>query len=237
MMAITVTVNYSSPSSQDPAGLSGFGGAGSIWQQNDTGLWWSRNSANTGWILIGSGDQTAFGLFSLSGGVSSGAVSGNSNIMTADGNTPFAAPPTITSRSSLMATMTDLYNVQQAVATLVMESVENALAGVATTGIRANMAFQWGQAAASAGSVGTPIALTAALSPFNYVNGTPVQTSELRVMAGPSNLTFYNNGTGDGFVLTANNNTGTSWISEYTFSSTVQNAGLEYFMIAIRSGS
>jgi hypothetical protein len=233
-MAITIAYNYVSPSSQDPAGLTGFGGAGSIWAQSDTSLYFSRNSGNTNWILIGSGEQTSFGLFSLGGGTVSGAISGANGIMTADGNTPFQVPPTITSKSSAMATMLDLYNFQQAIYGLITETVENSLASVITPSIRSNMAFNYGPAG-PAGSPGIPIILAA--TNFSYSNGVPVQTSECIAFATQNAWISPQNGNATGMTFQVQNAVGMSWISESFHGVTPVAAGLQFMMIAIRAGA
>ena len=138
-MSITNGLIYTSPSSQDPSGQPGFNGAGNIWAQNDTGVWYIRNSTNTGWTIVGSGDQTSFGLYPLSGGAGSGAITGNTGLMTADGNTPFAIPPTVTNRNSPIATLADLASLQTNLQTLINESVAQSVSGIVTPGINSSI--------------------------------------------------------------------------------------------------
>ena len=174
-MSITNGLIYVSPSSQDPSGQSGFNGAGNFWAQTDTGNWYVRNSSNTGWTIVGSGDQTSFGLYPLSGGAGSGAITGNTGLMTADGNTPFAIPPTVTNRNSQIATLADLASLQTNLQTLINESVAQSVAGIVTPGINASIVIV-------NGTLGPGATYTTILQlPFAglvYPDGTAVQLAD-----------------------------------------------------------
>ena len=194
-MSITTGSIYTSPSSQDPSGQPGFTGAGNFWMQTDTGIWQVRNSANTGWTLIGSGDQQTFGMVPLSGAALSGAITGATNLMTADGNTPFATPPTVTSRSSLMATMADLTTLQTNLNTLVINTANQAVASIVVPGIRANTSTQMGVIAAGV-SWNTNLSLPYAS--MTYPDGTAVGAADCIGFATPNNIP----NTGSGYTIT-----------------------------------
>jgi hypothetical protein len=184
-MSITNALIYSSPSSQDPSGQPGFSGAGNIWAQNDTGVWYIRNSTNTGWTIVGSGDQTSFGLYPLSGGAGSGAITGNTGLMTADGNTPFAIPPTVTNRNSPIATLADLASLQTNLQTLINESVAQSVSGIVTPGINSSIVIINGTLGPAA------TYLTILQLPFSglvYPDGTSVQLADCHGFASTNTL-------------------------------------------------
>lgn len=245
-MTITIAPFYSSPSSQDPSGLSGFTGAGSIWAHTDDGLWLSRDSGNTHWNIIGSGDQGAFGLYPLTGGSTSGAVSGANGIMTADGNTPFAVPPTITSKSSVMATMVDLYNLQQAVGTLVAESVQNAIASIVVPGIRSNMAIAVFQYTANQSSPSNVVTIQptsqgigANIANFNLVYPDNSQVSASDCIGYATQAAYYT-ANGGNLVQTQfihSGAAGMAWQSYSYNAATPVNAGFTFMIIAIKKGA
>ena len=243
-MTITVAQFYSGPSSQDPSALSGFGGPGSIWAHSDDGLWLTRNSGNTGWNIIGSGDQTAFGLFPLSGGGTSGAVSGLNGIMTADGNTPFAVPPTITSKASVMATMLDLYNLQQAVNSLVSEAVGNALASIVVPGIRSNMVFGYFTFGGTQSPYNFNVPIVAGAGSANvagfsltYPDGTAVATGDCVAYATQSLATSTNSGSAPELIFTAQSSIGMAWSSISWNGASPSPAGFTFMIIAMKKNA
>jgi len=241
-MSITASPIYSSPSSQDPSGVSGFAGAGSIWAHTDDGIWLTRNSGNTCWNIIGSGDQVGFGLYPLTGGSTSGAVSGMNGIITADGNTPFAVPPTITSKSSLMATMLDLYNLQQAISTLVVETVSNALASVVAPGIRSNMAFGYFAFAGTQSPVTATVPIISQGSGSNvagfnltYPDGSTVGTADCVAFATQAYTLMISGGTNVSANFMVQSPAGMAWTS-YSSLATVP-TGFTFMIIAIKKGA
>ena len=227
-MAITTANIYVSPSSQDPSGVGGFTGAGSLWSQTDTGVWLVRNSTNTAWVPIGSGDQQSFGLMPASGGAMSGAVSGTTNLMTADGNTPFAIPPTITSKSSLLASLADLSTLQNTILTLINEIVTQAVAGVSIPSLYTSLSF-------ATTSVGGPITPTPSYNttmslPWQtmiYGDGTSVQQSECH---GFACINAYPGGNGVTYLLPQDSQ-GLSWQC-YQATTAVP---FNYFIVAVKS--
>jgi hypothetical protein len=240
-MTITVAKMYSSPSSQDPSALSGFGGPGSIWAHTDDGIWLARNSGNTGWNIVGSGDQAAFGLFPLSGGGTSGAVSGLNGIMTADGNTPFAVPPTITSKSSVMATMLDLYNLQQALNSLVSEAVGNALASIVVPGIRSNLAFGYFNFGGTQSPYNLNVPIVAGAGSANvagftlsYPDGTAVGTADCVAYAVQSSYPSPNGGAATETLFTVQSPVGMAWSSSIWVSTNPYAAGFTFMIIAMK---
>jgi hypothetical protein len=201
-----------------------------MWVQTDTGLWLVRNSANSLWNQIGSGDQPNFGLMPLSGGAMSGAVTGSSNMMTADGATPFAIPPNVTSRSSLVATLADLSALQNNLATLINETVAQAIAGIATPGVNSSTSF----ALTSVGQPLTPSPYNATVQlPYQgmtYPNGTAVQLSECHGFASVNTDTggIYT------FQLLPQDSQGMSWKSYNSNNAAVP---FNYFILAISATS
>jgi hypothetical protein len=244
---------YNSPSYQDPAGSIGFNGAGNLWQQSDTGIWLSRNKANTGWNAWGSGDQAMFGLMPLTGGPVSGAISGASGLMTADGNTPFAKPPTITNypngtaNGTLMATLEDLYNFQNALSTIVYQAVSQAIAGIVNPGIRSNIAIGVGTIN-PAKTYLTALQITP--SGLKYPDGTAVSKADCygfatsNIISTPGayeNFNLYNVDTWTGTVSNppAQAVSKGIWWQSYTLigGSVDWAAGISYIIIALRPGS
>ena len=232
-MSITTANIYTSPSSQDPSGVGGFTGAGNIWVQSDTGVWLSRNSTNTAWVPIGSGDQQSFGLMPLSGGAMSGAVTGSSNMMTADGSTPFALPPNVTSRNSLMATLADLTALQNNLSALISETVSQAVASIPVPGVNSNISL----AVTQLGGQLTPSPYNATVTlPYQgmvYANGTSVQLSECHGFA--SSSAQASGAVGSAVYLIPQDTRGMSWQS-YSASPNVAVA-FNYLIIAISTTS
>lgn len=227
-MAITTANIYVSPSSQDPSGTGGFTGAGSLWSQSDTGIWLVRNSTSTGWVTIGSGDQPSFGLMPASGGAMSGSVSGTTNLMTADGNTPFAIPPTITSKSSLLASMLDLSNLQTTMTTLIQQIVTQAIAGIYIPSINTSLSFATTRV--SGQITPTPAYNTTMTLPWQtmvYGDGTSVQQSECH---GFACVEAFPGGNGVTYLVPQDSQ-GLSW---QCYQSTTA-VPFNYFIIAVKS--
>ena len=230
-MSISNGLLYSSPSSQDPSGQQGFSGAGNVWAQNDTGVWYVRNSTNTGWVLIGSGDQSSFGLYPLSGVSGSGAITGNTGLMTADGNTPFAVPPTITSKTSVIATLADLASLQTNFQTLINESVAQSVSGIVTPGINSSIII-------ISGTLGPGATYSTVLSlPFSglvYPDGTSVQLADCHGFA--SSNTQNPAGQADIVYLIPQDTRGMSWQCYCHQSGGNTPGSINYQIIAIKSG-
>lgn len=228
-MSITNGLIYISPSSQDPSGQPGFNGAGNFWSQTDTGNWYVRNSSNTGWTIVGSGDQTSFGLYPLSGGAGSGAITGNTGLMTADGNTPFATAPTVTNRNSQIATLADLASLQTNLQTLINESVSQSVAGIVTPGINASIVIvngTLGPAATYAGILQLPF------SGLVYPDGTAVQSGDCHGFASTNSIV--SSGI-DSIFLIPQDTRGMSWQSYATnLTPTLFPVSLNYQIIAIK---
>ena len=205
-MSITTASVYSSPSSQDPSGQGGFTGAGNLWAQTDTGLWFVRNSANTNWTLIGSGDQASFGLYSLAGGAGSGAITGDTGLMTADGSTPFAISPTVTNRNSPIATLADLATMQSNLQTLINETVAQSIAGIPVPGVNSSIII-------SSGTIGPGATYNTTLSlPYQglvYPDGTAVALADCYGFA--SHNTVYLPGTNNNVYLLPQDSRGMTW--------------------------
>lgn len=144
-MSITNGGNYVGPSTTDPAGVTGFLGAGSTWLQTDTYNLYVRDVLNASWVLIGITNTQNLGLVPKSGASLTGALTGATGLMGVDGNTPFSAAPVVTGQnSSNLATLNDLANLQSNIYGLVTTTVQQAMASLPTAGISANMAFSQG---------------------------------------------------------------------------------------------
>ena len=225
-MSITNGLIYQSPSSQDPSGQGGFNGAGNIWMQTDTGNWYVRNSTNSGWTLVGSGDQTSFGLFPLSGGAGSGAITGLTGLMTSDGNTPFAVPPTVTNKSSVLATLYDLSLVQTNLQALINETAAQYISGISAPGVNSNITIY--QGVIGPGALYTTV-LSLPYSGWTYADGTAVQLSDCHGIASVNLMTFT---AGDALWLTPQDTQGMSW---QCYSGATKIPGsINYTIIAIR---
>ena len=232
-MSITNALIYSSPSSQDPSGQPGFSGAGNIWAQNDTGVWYIRNSTNTGWTILGSGDQTSFGLYPLSGGAGSGAITGNTGLMTADGNTPFAIPPTVTNRSSVIATLADLASLQTNLQTLITEIVSQSISSIQTPGVKSSIASFTGTVNPGATYL---TVLTLPLAGLVYPDGSAVAQADCFGFASIGNATFSIAGSVTLF-LQPQDTRGMSWICYSSDGGGNHPAGIVYQIIAIKPTS
>jgi len=239
-MSITNGAIWTSPSSQDPSGQGGFTGAGNIWAQNDTGNWYVRNMANTAWTLLGSGDQQSFGLMPLSGGAMSGALTGSTGLMTADGSTPFAVPPTVTSKSSVIASMADLTALQNNIVTLINQTVAQSLSSLPSFGIRSNMAFSYGTVT-STQVTSTPVILNLPYSGMTYPDGTAVALADCfgfasiqNVMTGTSASAYQTALIPQG-TTTNNFYNGMQWVCfNFISPSTYSGGTLNYLIIAIK---
>jgi len=209
-MSITNANIYTSPSSQDPSGVGGFTGAGNIWAQSDTGIWLTRNSTNTAWVPIGSGDQQSFGLMPLSGGAMSGALTGNSSMMTADGSTPFAVPPNVTSRNSLMATLADLSALQNNLSALISETVSQAVAGIPVPGVNSNISIAVTQLNGQLTPSPYNAWVTLPYQSMVYSNGVSVRLAECHGFASPGTIPTSG---GPIYYLTPQDSRGMTWQS------------------------
>jgi len=209
-MSITNANIYTSPSSQDPSGVGGFTGAGNIWAQSDTGIWLTRNSTNTAWVPIGSGDQQSFGLMPLSGGAMSGALTGNSSMMTADGSTPFAVPPNVTSRNSLMATLADLSALQNNLSALISETVSQAVAGIPVPGVNSNISIAVTQLDGQLTPSPYNAWVTLPYQSMVYSNGVSVRLAECHGFASPGTIPTSG---GPIYYLTPQDSRGMTWQS------------------------
>jgi len=228
-MSITNGLIYVSPSSQDPQGQPGFNGSGNIWAQIDTGNWYIRNSTNTGWTIMGSGDQTSLGLYALSGGAGSGAITGNTGLMEADGSTPFAISPTVTNRNSTIATLADLSIVQSNIQTLINESVAQSISGISTPSITSSILIVSGTLGPAA------TYLTIMQLPFSglvYPDGTSVQLADCHGFAS------MDTGSGSFEINTMNiipqDARGMSWQCYTDYSTGHAPASMNYQIIAIK---
>ena len=230
-MSITTANIYTSPSSQDPSGVGGFTGPGNIWVQSDTGVWLSRNSTNTAWVSIGSGDQQSFGLMPLSGGAMSGAVTGSSNMMTADGSTPFALPPNVTSRNSLMATLADLTALQNNLSALISETVSQAVASIPVPGVNSSLSITVTQLNGQITPSPYNATVTLPYQGMVYANGTSVQLSECHGFASHGALQA---GAFNFFLLPGSDGRGMTWQS---YNSASQAIPFNYIIIAISATS
>lgn len=144
-MAITLGAIYASTSAEDPSGQVGFAGKGSLWLQTDTYNVYVRDVLNTSWVLLGITNTQNLGLVPKSGAALTGALTGATGLMQADGTVPFTSAPTVTSaNSSNVATLNDLANLQSNIYSLVTATVQQAMAALPTAGINANMAFASG---------------------------------------------------------------------------------------------
>lgn len=236
-MSFTYGAIWTSLSSQDPSGQGGFTGAGNIWVQTDTGLWFVRNSSNTGWTAIGSGDQSAFGLVPLSGAALSGAITGATNLMTADGATPFAVPPTITSKSSVAASLYDLSQVQANLQLLITETVAQQVSSIPVPGLRSNMAFKEGQILIDTTiSANYAQVLSLPFAGMVYPDGTAVAQGDCYGIASQAlNNWISNNGDALTLTLTPADTRGMSWQCWCTRVGTANWPGnINYQIIAIK---
>jgi hypothetical protein len=148
--------------------------------------------------------------------------------MTADGNTPFAIPPTITSKSSLLASLADLSALQTTITNLIQQIVTQSVAGISIPSIYANLSI----ATTTVGGQITPTpsyntTMTLPWQTMVYGDGTTVQQSECHGIAFTS---AFPGGNGVTYLLPQDSQ-GLSWQSYQSTTAVPFN----YFIIAIKS--
>ena len=158
--------------------LSQFGQAnnGDLYYDWDRNRLYNRNTANTAWNLIGSLTQPNFGLLPRSGGTLSSAMTGSNGLLTADGNTPFTAPPYVTSKQSCAATLADISNIQSALVSQINTQITESIQQIGVPGVRSNMAFGFGQIGLTGG--GSIIYYPIPITGMTYADGTAVAQSD-----------------------------------------------------------
>jgi len=141
--AVLVGNAYIGPSSQDPGSV----GFGYDWKQTDTGNIYTRNLANSGWVLVGNAGQVNLGLAPVSGFTATGGISGSHGLMPTTAATPFTANPYV--NGDRMALMTDITDAVAAINENISAVVNQQLASVPSASIRSNLVSWSGQAAAA----------------------------------------------------------------------------------------
>jgi hypothetical protein len=103
-------------------------------------------------------------------------MTGSNGLLTADGNTPFTAPPYVTSKLSRAATLADLDNIKSSLVSQINTQVNASIQQIGAPGIRSSMAFGFGQIGLQGGNtlVYYPIPVTG----MTYPDGTLVQASD-----------------------------------------------------------
>jgi hypothetical protein len=138
--------------------------------------------------------------------------------------------------------MLDLYNLQQATSTLVLEAVANALASVVVPGIRSNMAF--GHFIFS-GTQSPPTATVPIVSQgsgsnvagFNlaYPDGSTVGTADCVAFATQSTIPMENSGVNVSANFVVQSPAGMAWTSYCSLAAVA--AGFTFMIIAIKQGA
>jgi hypothetical protein len=139
-----------------------------------------------------------------------------------------------------MATMLDLYNLQQALNSLVSEAVGNALASIVVPGIRSNMAFGYFKfgGTQSPYNLNVPIiagAGSANVAGFNlsYPDGTTVGTADCVAYATQSSV-FNSPGAAPENFFTVQSSVGMAWSSSGYSGVTPSSAGFTFVVIAMK---
>ena len=154
----------------------GVAGPGAMMYDPNSYILYVRNTANTGWTALGNVNTPNLGLLPRAGGALSSAMTGSSGLLTADGNTPFVAPPYVSSKKSRAATLADVANLQSVIAGQINSEVNTSIQQIGTPGLLSNITFGHGQFGLQGGStiVYYPIPITG----LTYADGTLVQQSD-----------------------------------------------------------
>jgi len=154
----------------------GQAGPGSMMYDPNSHILYARNTANTGWTALGNINSPNLGLLPRAGGALSSAMTGSNGLLTTDGNTPFIAPPYVSSKKSRAATLADVTSLQSVIAGQINSLVNTSIQQIGVPGLLSNITFGHGQFGLQAGAsiVYYPIPITG----LTYADGTLVQQSD-----------------------------------------------------------
>lgn len=209
----------------------GQAGQGSLWYQTDTTLLFNRNTANTGWVLVGPVNVNFLGLLPRAGGVLTAPITGSTGLMTKDGITPFGGVPYVNSKNSLAATLADLAEAQTNLEEQITASASSAINTIGVPSVTSNMVFVVGTLGVSTGVPAAPLLLSILYSGLTYADGTVVKLSECQGFAS-NNLSFPED------YLVPQDSQGMTWMCyRYAGASTYYNMVMNYILIAIKGSA
>jgi hypothetical protein len=252
---------YIQASSSDPGSV----GFGYQWAQTDTGNLYARNTANSGWNLIGNANQASLGDLPLSGGAMTGAITGAHGLMPLAGGN-FLAMPTAQQGSQVLPLVTQSYVDQrdQYVLSQISPQVQQALASQQVVSIHANMSIAWGVTttgltphdggtAWASPPTSPPSTLQVVIPSFTYADGSSPAVSEMSVMTslasaigfvGPNGGTAIEcvgGGSMTGYTLYCPSPTTNplAWVAGFqtTSSSLWYGSPINYMVIAVKTGA
>jgi hypothetical protein len=168
-------------------------------------------------------------MYPLSGGAGYGTITGNSGLITSDGATPFAIPPTVTNRSSPLASMQDISNLQTNLVSLISDIVTQSVGNVTTTTLGANIAMKVGTMGPASPYMAT---MQLPYSGMTYLDGTAVKASDCH---GFASINSWVRSAGPGASLIAQDPQGMSWKAYDTYGAT--GLVINFRIIAIRQTS
>lgn len=217
--------------------LSQFGqaGPGSLfydWNQHNL---YNRNTANNGWNLIGSSELPNFGLLPRSGGTLSSAMTGSNGLLTADGNTPFTAPPYVTSKLSRAATLADIDNIESSLVSQINTQVNASIQQIGVPGIRSSMAFGFGQIGLQGGT--TLVYYSIPVTGMTYPDGTVVNASDCYGFASIATWHYFGSGIEEmTYCQPQAGSNGMSWAaySQFMGGGAIYSYLMNYMVIAIK---
>jgi hypothetical protein len=154
----------------------GLAGTGSLLFNTYDKKLYNRNASNTAWNLLGTTSNAYLGLLPRSGGALTSSVAGASGLLTADGQTPFIAPPYVISKNSRAATLADLNNLSQAISGQINTEVNASIQEIGAPSIKSNFAFGYGQIGTA--GLGAVQWSTIPVTGMTYPDGTVVQPSD-----------------------------------------------------------
>ena len=214
----------------------GQAGQGSLWYQTDTTLLFNRNTANTGWTLVGPVNVNYLGLLPRAGGILTAPITGSTGLMTKDGITPFGGVPYVNSKNSLAATLADLAEAQTNLEEQIAAGVSTSINAIGLPSINSNMVIVFGTIGTYNNSPsGLPPVASIPITGLTYGDGTPVKLSECHGIASIQELTI---GVGGDFML-PQDGYGMSWLcySKNNVGGIQTWGSMNYRLIAIKSGA
>ncbi len=176
--------NVNSESMQMTASQFGQAGAGSLYFDAYSLNLYNRNTTNTAWNTIGLTTLTNLGLLPRAGAALTAAITGSSGLLTADGNTPFTAPPYVISKQSQAATLADISNLQTSLVAQINSEVNQAIQSIGFPSIKSNFAFGYGQVGIEGST--SIIYYPLPLNGLTYPDGSLVATADCYGFATPS---------------------------------------------------
>ena len=212
----------------------GQAGQGSLWYQTDTTLLFNRNTANTGWTLVGPVNVNYLGLLPRAGGILTAPITGSTGLMTKDGITPFGGVPYVNSKNSLAATLADLAEAQTNLEEQIAAGVSTSISAIAIPSLNANIVIVFGTIGVYGGGGSIPAAYTIPITGLTYGDGTLVKSSECH---GFASIQKIDEGTSGQTYLLPQNSNGTTWICYSVEGPTFGYGAMNYLLIAIKSGA